>query len=172
MTRFLLLVTVFFVTIADAGEPGPDLQVEALWRALSHGPGEGADTAELVELFHADARVLGSAYRDDGPVFSSMHAGEFIESVGEGREEAFHECEVARRVVINDRFASIVSVVESRQQKNAVEPDFTGINSIDLYRGKSGWKVVSLYYHVPEDGRLPAPGGFRMLRAGSCPATS
>ena len=38
----------------------------------------------------------------------------------------------------------------------AARPDFTGVNSLQLFLGADGWKIVSLYYHV-ETPSTPAP---------------
>ena len=56
-----------------------------------------------------------------------------------------------------DPCAPSFGVVESRTDATARMPDFTGVNSLQLYRDDDGWKIVSLYYHVgPAD--LPIPG--------------
>lgn len=147
-------------------EPGPEAAVGALWRALSHGPNRGGDVEALNRLFHAQAVVLGGRYAADGrPSFRSTPAADFVRAVGRIDEQAFHECEVAREVKRYDRFASVYSIVESRTDPAAPQPDFTGVNSLQLYRGDDGWRIVSLYYHVEKPGQpIPLGGG----RSGRC----
>jgi hypothetical protein len=141
--------------LAGAAE-SPTAAVAALWRGLSHAPGVAADVALLEALFRPDAIVAGGVYRQDQPSFSSMKAASFIDAQRAPRPHGFHECEVAREVRQYDRFASVYSVVESRRDPKAAKADFTGVNSIQLYRGDDGWKIVSLYYHVEKPG-LPVP---------------
>jgi hypothetical protein len=59
----------------------------------------------------------------------------------------------------------VYSVVESRTDPSAGEPDFTGVNSLQLYRDGDGWKILSLYYHVETPGQ-PIPGAAE--RTGRC----
>lgn len=141
-----------FAAAADS----PTAVVAALWQGLSHAPGVAADVARLETLFRSDAIVAGGSYRQDRPSFSSMKAAEFIAAQRTPRPTGFHECEIMREVRRYDRFASVYSVVESRRDPAAPKADFTGVNSIQLYRGEDGWKIVSLYYHVEKAG-LPVP---------------
>ena len=56
-----------------------------------------------------------------------------------------------------DRFAAVVSVVESRTDPQQLEPDLTGINSIQWYRSDEGWQIQSLYYHLEPTGQSLSP---------------
>lgn len=144
----------FLSAPALAASPGDT--VAAFWRALSHEAGASADAATLERLFHADAVVFGSRYDAGAPTFRMRRAAEFVDAQRKVRPTAFHECEVARRVQSHDSFASVYSVVESRTERTAARPDFTGVNSLQLYRDGDDWKIVSLYYHVANDD-LPVP---------------
>lgn len=154
--RRLLALFAFCVPALAAASETPAGAVAALWKALSHGPGSGADAARLDTLFHRDAIVAGGAYRKDEAAFSAMKAVDFIAAQRKPRAEGFHECEVRREITQYDRFATVYSIVESRRDPKAAQADFTGVNSIQLYRGEAGWKIVSLYYHVEKPG-LPIP---------------
>lgn len=143
----------------------PDAVVAALWQASSHAPGVAADADRLQTLFRSDAVVAGGVVRDGKPVFQSMSATDFVASQRKARPHGFHECEVAREVKEHDRFATVYSVVETRRDPKAAQADYTGLNSIQLYRDDQGWKIVSLYYHVGERGApVPLAGG----RSGVC----
>jgi hypothetical protein len=154
--RILPLLVLAAAPAFAAASDSPASVVAALWQGLSHAPGVAADVARLETLFRGDAIVAGGRYSQGQPSFSSMKAAEFIASQRAPRPAGFHECEVAREVRQYDRFASVYSVVESRRDPKAPRADFTGVNSIQLYRGEDGWKIVSLYYHV-EKADLPIP---------------
>lgn len=83
-------------------------------------------------------------------------AGEFLMSQGKAQQDGFYECEVSRTIEIYDRFATVYSVVESRNSKAAASPDVVGVNSIQLYKVGAEWKILSLYYHLEQDGN-PVP---------------
>jgi len=64
-----------------------------------------------------------------------------------------------------DRFAIVYSVAETRRDRSFAKADYTGVNSIQLYRDDEGWKIVSLYYHVEKRGApIPLDGA----RSGVC----
>lgn len=148
----VLLIAMLSAASANAAESTPQATVSALWRAISHEAGASADVATLRRLFHDEAVIFGGQYRSDVPTFRRSSAADFIESSARVGEQAFHECEVARTLHVYDRFATAYSVVESRKDADAAAPDFVGVNSVQLYREGSQWKVVSLYYHVEKPG--------------------
>ncbi|HEU5134069.1 MAG TPA: hypothetical protein VFU13_02895 [Steroidobacteraceae bacterium] len=130
----------------------------SLWRALSNEPGKSADVATLTRLFHADAVVFGSLYRDGKPQLTVTPAAKFIESQSVASSTGFFECEIHRDVRRYDRFATVYSVVESRGERTAQKADFTGVNSIQLHHGADGWRIISLYFQV-ELPTLAVPRG-------------
>lgn len=165
MKRLVLLA--FFALSANASHAAatsPEAAAATLWRSLSHPPGVAADVGALSELFHADGVVIGARYRADIPTLSIAKGADFIAGMRQARPTGFHECEVAREVLQYDRFATVYSVVESRTDPGT-KADFVGVNSIQLYRGDHGWKIVSLYYQVEKPG-LPVP--LRGGRTGVC----
>ena len=149
----------------DAAELTPEAAVSALWRALSNEPGASADVTTLDRLFHADAVVFGGSYRDGMPVVQRKAAREFLAPYAKASPKGFHECEIARVVQAYDRFATVYSVVESRADRRAIEPDFVGVNSIQLYQAGTQWKILSLYYHVEKPG---SPVTTADSRSGAC----
>lgn len=160
------LAALFFASATHATDTtGPERTVSALWRAMSHEAGAAADVATLRGLFHPDAVVFGSRLRNGQASLRRSMAGDFLRALEPVGDAGFHECEIMRRVEAYDRFATVYSVVESRTDASAKTPDFTGVNSLQLYRDDDGWKIVSLYYHVgPAD--LPVPG--EQARTGHC----
>jgi hypothetical protein len=154
--RTLLALFAAAVPAFAAASDTPAATVAGLWQSLSHAPGAAADAARLEHLFHPDAIVVGGSYREGQASFSARRAADFIAAQRAPSLDGFHECEITREVKQYDRFATVYSVVESRRDPNAPRADFTGVNSIQLYRGHAGWKIVSLYYHVEKPG-LPIP---------------
>ena len=156
--RILLLALLLIPAPLWAADSTPQEAVSALWKALSHEPGKGTDAALLGRLFHQDAVIFGGRYKDGVPTVGRTSAEKFLMSQGKVQEDGFYECEVSRVVETYDRFATVYSVVESRTSKAAASPDAVGVNSIQLYKVGSEWKILSLYYHLPQDGN-PIPLG-------------
>ena len=163
--RHLFAIAVLVPFFAAAAEDTPEKAVSALWRALSNDPGSSADVATLERLFHEDAVIFGGLYKEGAPVMRRSSVTEFLKLYAGPQKNGFYECEVTRSLKTYDRFAVAYSVVESRSDKAAAAPDFTGINSIQLYKVGSQWKVLSLYYHVEaKEMPIPLEGG----RSGTC----
>jgi hypothetical protein len=142
--------------IAGDASPPPEDVVAALWRALSNEPGAAADTPTLSRLFHRDAVIFGAREKDGKPELRVTPVAKFIESQAVRSEKGFYECEISRWVKRYGRLAAVYSVVESRSNRDPGPPDFTGVNSLQLYLTPEGWKLVSLYYHLEED-EVPVP---------------
>lgn len=158
--RAWLLLTLLAPLQAWTAEDTPERAVSALWAALSHAPGASADTATLQRLLHAEAVVFGAHSRDGAPRLQRTPAEDFLRATARVSGKGFHECEVSRTLQVYDRFAVAYSVVESRTDKAASRPDIVGVNSVQLYRDGSQWKVLSLYYHVETPGApVPLDGG-------------
>ncbi|KAF1707757.1 nuclear transport factor 2 family protein [Pseudoxanthomonas sacheonensis] len=156
--RSLLLSLLLAPLGAFAAENTPEQTVSTLWSALSNDPGATADLAALKRIFHEDAVVFGGRYKEGVPLVQRSMAEDFLKSYERPGQKGFHECEVSRVVQTYDRFAVAYSVVESRTDKTAAAPDFVGVNSVQLYKMGSQWKILSLYYHVEKQG-LPIPLG-------------
>lgn len=160
MRTALLCVAMLLPLHASAVEDTPEAALSSLWRAMSHEAGASADVDTLSQLFHRDAVIFGSRHRDGVPTLRRSSAAEFLDALATPGDKAFHECEVTRTLHVHDRFATVYSVVESREDPRAPTPDFTGVNSVQLHLDGVQWKVISLYYHVePEDTPLALDGG-------------
>ncbi|KRC00980.1 hypothetical protein ASE26_21945 [Duganella sp. Root198D2] len=143
----------------------PEQAVAALWRSLSHDAGQAGDEAALRAMLHPDAMVYGARYRDGAAALSVARGTDFAAGIGRAGDKGFHECEVAREVRQYDRFTTVYSVVESRHERAAPKADFTGVNSIQLYRADDGWRIISLYYQVERPGQ---PVSLQGGKAGAC----
>lgn len=143
----------------------PEQAVAALWRSLSHDAGQPGDEAALRAILHPDAMVYGARYRNGAAALSVARGTDFAAGIGRAGDKGFHECEVAREVRQYDRFATVYSVVESRTDRSAPKADFTGVNSIHLFRADDGWRIIGLYYQVERPGQpISLQGG----KAGAC----
>lgn len=163
--RRLLPLAFACLPLFAAASSTPAATVAALWEASSHAPGVPADAERLQGLFRSEAIVAGGVNRDGRPLFQFMKASDFIAGQRQARPHGFYECEVAREVKQYERFATVYSVVETRRDPSAAKADYTGVNSIQLYRDEQGWKIVSLYYHVEQPGSpIPLDGG----KTGAC----
>lgn len=162
LRRFL----VAFVALASgsavrASEPAsPEAAVAALWRALSHGPGEGADKAALEALFDPSAQVYGVAESRGRLALVRRSAAEFIARQAEPDARPFHEREVHRETRRYGAFAEVFATVESRTAGPDSAVAFSGINSVHLYEQDGRWRIIGLYYHLERPGR-PFPGQWR-----------
>ncbi len=143
----------------------PEQAVAALWRSLSHDAGQPGDEAALRAILHPDAMVYGARYSNGAAALSVARGTDFAAGIGRAGDKGFHECEVAREVRQYDRFATVYSVVESRIDRSAPKADFTGVNSIQLFRADDGWRIIGLYYQVERPGQpISLQGG----KAGAC----
>lgn len=146
-----LIALCFVASSCLAAGSTPEQTIEQLWQAFSHPPGVSADTQTLQTLFHPQAMVFGSRYRQQQPELRIDNAQDFVASLQKVSEQGFYECEISRSVERQDRFAQVYSVVESRRDPKAPQADFVGVNSIQLYQTDKGWQILSLYYHVDPD---------------------
>ena len=162
MKRWLGLIVLGWAAAAGA-QDSPEAAADALWRALSHGPGSGADRAALERLFLPTAQVYGLG-RDARSPLRQRSAAEFVTAQAEPEAKPFAEREVHREVRRYGRFAEIFATVESRSGDAAGPADYTGINSLHLVEQDGRWRIVALYYALerpeqplPADWREPAP---------------
>jgi hypothetical protein len=156
MMRSLLFSLLMLPLCASALDTTPEETVSSLWRALSNAPGATADVATLKRIFHDDGVIFGGRYKDGAPVVKRTSAQDFLKPFEKAGDKGFYECETTRTIHTYDNFAVAYSVVESRTDKTAAAPDFVGVNSVQLYKVGSQWKILSLYYHVEKPG-LPVP---------------
>ncbi|BDX06159.1 hypothetical protein [Planctobacterium marinum] len=150
---------------AAAQFPTPESALVALWNGMSHEPGKASDIESLSALFHPEAKIFGVSSAKGKPELLASDKSEFISLLSEANEQGFFECEIARKVDVYDRFASAYSVVESRFMQSEIAPQFTGVNSIQLFKGNDGWQIISLCYQVEvDDLPISAPNG----KTGQC----
>ena len=133
--------------------------IDRLWAAISHEPGQAADTAVLRRLFASDARVLGVNPNRERGRLRVQSATAFVESLSGREAEGFYEKEIFREIRVYGTLAHVLSTVESRTPRHA-PASAIGVNSLQLHFDGAEWRIVSLYYHL-EDPAQPIPSGYR-----------
>ena len=74
-------------------------------------------------------------------------------------ERDFFEVETGREVRVFGNIAHVWSAYEARHAPDDAVPERRGINSIQLYRGEEGWKIIHMIWDNERDGvPLPAVG--------------
>jgi hypothetical protein len=146
----MLACTTPYASPAESGvNSSPAQLTETLWQAFSHPAGQAADVPTLGSLFHPSAVIYGSRSQNQQPKLTRTEVADFLKSLEGKGQTGFYECEIHRQVQQFDRFAAVYSVVESRTDPTKKQADFVGVNSILLNQTEQGWKIVTLYYHLP-----------------------
>ena len=71
----------------------------------------------------------------------------------------FFEVETGREVRVFGNIAHVWSAYEARHAPGDAVPERRGINSIQLYKGEDGWKIIHMIWDNERDGvPLPAVG--------------
>ena len=74
-------------------------------------------------------------------------------------EMDFFEVETGREVRVFGNIAHVWSAYEARTAPGDAVPERRGINSIQLYKGEDGWKIIHMIWDNERDGvPLPAVG--------------
>ncbi|MCE2029718.1 hypothetical protein [Sessilibacter corallicola] len=151
-----LLIFSLFLSASLLAETSPENAVQQLWQSLSSDPQQKPNITKLKELLHPNAVIYGASTKNDSPELKIWSANDFVQMLDKKSETGFYECEVARKMQIYDRFAHVYSVVESRYRRDQIDPDFVGVNSIQLYLAGDKWQILSIYYQV-ENPNIPVP---------------
>lgn len=131
-------------------------EISALWRALNAAPGQPADAPAMARLLHPQARVFGQTLRNSQLGLRSWSAAEFVAMLERPNARGQVECETRRDIQRYGGHAQAYSVVQTRRSAEQVEPDFTGVNSMQWQLGPAGWQLLSLHYALALPGQ-PLP---------------
>ncbi|MDK2595341.1 hypothetical protein [Pseudoalteromonas obscura] len=158
--RFMFMISLVCLAFGSVASNTPQSVVNSLFQAMSHEPQKKPDIDILKQLFHPEAKVFGVHLKKGMPSLMSLSGQEFIKLLDKASEKGFYECEIVRKVQTYDRFSHVYSVAESRFNKGQKHPDFTGVNSIQLYKADQKWQIMSLYYQVENpDKAIELEGG-------------
>jgi len=151
-----ILIFSLFLSAPLLAESSPEHAVKQLWQSLSRDPQQKPNITKLKELLHPKAVIYGASTKNDSPELKIWSANDFVQMLDKKSETGFYECEITRKMQIYDRFAHVYSVVESRYKRDQIDPDFVGVNSIQLYLAGNKWQILSIYYQV-ENPDIPIP---------------
>lgn len=127
-------------------EPEIGRLLDRLYAVISFEEDSDPDWRGLSEVFSKHARI--TRITPDG--IDYLDARSFLEMTKNlleiGAYTAFHEVEVARRVERFGKVAQVWSLYQTRRSRSALAPLGSGINSIQLLREASEWRVVGLLW--------------------------
>lgn len=126
---------------------------DAVYAVISGPVGAPRDWARLRGLLTADARLT--------PIGTNGHLsldvdGYIARSEKFLVEQGFFEVETGRRIEVYGRLAHVWSAYEGRSGSKDGPIVVTGINSFQLVKTESGWKVFSILWQ-PASASLPVP---------------
>lgn len=137
-----------------------DLLLAELYTVISGPPGE-RDWDRFRALFAPAARLLASRRTERGVQLEVLDPDGYAASRAPiFRQSAFYEREVGRKLAILGDIAHAWSAYEGRFALDG-PPALTGVNSIQLHRDRSGWRIVSLLWDTGRSGPIRPEAGRR-----------
>ena len=122
-----------------------DCLLAELYDVISGPPGE-RDWDRFRALFTPEARLMPSRRTERGVVLELYDPDGYAASRGPlFRQSAFYEREVGRRLSILGDIAHAWSAYEGRFALDGPVA-LAGVNSIQLHRDRSGWRILSLLW--------------------------
>ncbi|MBD9468591.1 hypothetical protein [Pseudoxanthomonas sp. PXM01] len=134
--------------------------VDAMYAMIS-GPAGPRDWSTQEAAFHPDCRQIRTGVDAEGkPWRLSFTLAEYRANADELLAKMdFFEVETAREVRVFGNIAHVWSAYEARTAPDDAVPERRGINSIQLYKGEDGWKIIHMIWDNERDGvPLPAVG--------------
>lgn len=128
-----------------------DSIIAALYGTIS-GPAGERDWDRFRALFVEGATMSAVRVRDGEASLAVMAVEDYITGAGSYfRQNAFYEGELARRVESFGRIAHVWTTYDSRRSPD--EAAFArGINSVQLFQGDDGWRIVSIHWDSERPG--------------------
>ncbi|HET8773931.1 MAG TPA: hypothetical protein VFP80_09080 [Thermoanaerobaculia bacterium] len=143
----------------DTEEFQIETTVLAVYNVIS-GPAGRRDWKRFEALFVPDARIVVSTAKDGVPGTVVMTTKDYIDrSTPAFNEKGFFERPIATRTLRYGNIAHVWSTYEAREASSQEKPDARGINSFELVRVGSDWKVQSLVWQK-ESAAHPIPPQF------------
>lgn len=135
-----------------------DSAIKALYDVIS-GPAGARDWARFRTLFADGARLIPTRMTPEGPVATILTVEDYEKRVTPNFEKnGFYESEVSRRLETFGNIAHAFSTYESRRAPGE-KPFARGINSIQLVKSGSGWKIMTVFWDAEREGN-PIPGKY------------
>ena len=140
------------------------LRDRELIKQLPQRYAHGLDTRDFDEsraVFHPDCRQIRTGVDEQGhPWRQSFSLAEYRANADALLAETdFFEVETGREIRVFGNIAHVWSAYEARTAPDDAVPERRGINSIQLYKGEDGWKIIHMIWDNERDGvPLPAVG--------------
>src|SRR5262245_43502227 len=130
----------------DGDQPAIDALIKDLYEVISFDEGGEPDWPRMRTLFSPHARI--TRITPDGTDYLDLDGFQELakETFDLGVYTRFHEVEVVRDERRFGALAHVLSAYETRNSRNAPEPFARGVNSLQLIKEQSGWKVLSLLW--------------------------
>jgi hypothetical protein len=153
--RLFVLLTAAAPFAHSADTDSIESVVKAVYQVIS-GPAGARDWAHFRTLFADGARLIPVRVTPDGPTPSVLTPEEYIQRTTPNFEKnGFFESPVAQRVETFGNIAHVFSTYESRRAPGE-KPFARGINSFQLVRQGSTWKVMTILWDSEREGN-PIP---------------
>jgi hypothetical protein len=151
----LLALTCMTPVARPADTDSVDAVVRAVYEVIS-GPAGARDWARFRLLFAEGARLIPSRVTAEGPSATVLTPDDYAKRAGTSFEKnAFYESETARRAEMFGNIAHVFSTYESRRAPGE-KPFARGINSFQLVKIGSEWKVMTILWDAEREGN-PIP---------------
>lgn len=132
-----------------------DSAIRAVYDVIS-GPAGTRDWARFHSLFAEGARLIPIRVTPEGSAAVVMTPDDYEKRAGANfATSAFYESEAARRVETFGNIAHVFSTYESRRAPGE-KPFARGINSFQLVKTGSGWKIMTILWDSERPGN-PLP---------------
>ena len=136
-----------------------DAIIDAYYQVVSGPAGQPADRARDEDLHHPSAVSGIPARGDDGqPTIRMITLGDYHDSFGGERQQAFYEWEINRET---QRFGNVAHVWSTYASSRSPGGEIfaRGINSIELYWDGDRWWITSWSFDQERE-RLEVPGEY------------
>ena len=135
-----------------------DRTIQSLYSVISGEKGVERDWAKFKELFVPDGTLSVALVSQSGlKGFRTIKPDDYVKSMtAYTSRNGFFEREISRKVEIYGGIAHVWSTYETRAAQTDAKPTNRGVNSIQLLKVDSKWKVMSLTY-MSESSRYPLP---------------
>jgi hypothetical protein len=139
-------------------------EIEALldrMYAMVSGPAGPRDWSYQYEIFHPLCRQIRTGIEKSGEVWLKIFdPGQYRDEADEHfANMSFYEVETRREILIFGNVAHVWSAYEARTDPDDDVPERRGINSIQLFRDETGWRVISMIWDNERPG-LSVEDGF------------
>ncbi|HYW46154.1 MAG TPA: hypothetical protein VE959_25035 [Bryobacteraceae bacterium] len=171
-TALLTALLASMIPMARAADgDSVETAVRAVYDTIS-GPAGNRDWARFRSLFATGARLITMRAAAGSTTPVVMSVDDYVARAGTSFEKtAFYESEAARRAESFGSIAHVFSTYESRREPGG-KPFARGINSFQLVKDGSAWKVMTILWDSERDGNplpekyLGSPAPAHLARSG------